>query len=143
MLSHKKIYPPNLLFWIVTGFGIARFGQRGLKTPKLEHFGLKVCPPAAPLEVLRHPLRSHVAASRGARCITPQCLRSLWDNPFNTLFLVFKKKSDVKRALVITFTRFAFLLFSLFLFIPRPQKQNQPRPHPCAFEPFRSPSWCK
>ena len=44
-ILHQKIfYRLNLIFWIVIGCGIARFGQRGLKNSKLENFGLKVCP---------------------------------------------------------------------------------------------------
>ena len=32
-ILHQKIfYRPNLIFWIVMGCGIARFGRRGLKT---------------------------------------------------------------------------------------------------------------
>ena len=32
-ILHQKIfYGLNLIFWIVMGWGIARFGQRGLKT---------------------------------------------------------------------------------------------------------------
>ena len=84
----QKILLPKPHILDINGVWYSSFWSEGPK-PKLEHFGLKFCPPAAPLEVLRYPLRSHGAASRGARCITPQCLRSLWDNPFNTLFLFF------------------------------------------------------
>ena len=30
----------NLIFWIAMGCGIARFGERGLKQPKLKDFGI-------------------------------------------------------------------------------------------------------
>ena len=83
----QKILLPKPHILDINGVWYSSFWSEGPK-PKLEHFGLKFCPPAAPLEVLRYPLRSHGAASRGARCITPQCFRSLWDTPFNTLFLV-------------------------------------------------------
>ena len=32
ILHQKKFYRLNLIFWIVMGCGIARFGRRGLKT---------------------------------------------------------------------------------------------------------------
>ena len=32
ILHQKNFYRPNLIFWIVMGCGIARFGRRGLKT---------------------------------------------------------------------------------------------------------------
>ena len=40
ILPKKTFYRPNLIFWIVMGCGRARFGQKGQKTPKIEHFGL-------------------------------------------------------------------------------------------------------
>ena len=38
----KNVFHLNLIFWKV--MGIAHFGQRGLKTPKHDNFGLKFCP---------------------------------------------------------------------------------------------------
>ena len=35
----------NLIFWIVMGCGIARFGRRGLKTPKTQHFWVFILSP--------------------------------------------------------------------------------------------------
>ena len=34
ILHQKNFYRPNLIFWIVMGCGIARFGRRGLKITK-------------------------------------------------------------------------------------------------------------
>ena len=43
ILTQKKIYRPNLIFWIVMGSGKAPFSQKGKNQPKIENFGFKVC----------------------------------------------------------------------------------------------------
>ena len=43
IVPQKKIFRPNLIFWIAMGCGEARFGRKGQKTPKIDNFGLKVC----------------------------------------------------------------------------------------------------
>ena len=42
--SPKKIYRLDLILLIAMWCGIARFGQRGPKQPKITNFGLKICP---------------------------------------------------------------------------------------------------
>ena len=127
MLGVFYVIPPkNLLpkshILDSSGLWYSSFWSEGPK----KHLNLKIL--VSKFVALQHPLRSHGAAHRGARCITPQCLRPLWDKPFNTLFLIFFKKNG-KRAFVIIFTRFAFLLFSLY---PSPTEAK-----PAATTPLR------
>ena len=67
-ILHQKIfYCLNLIFWIIMGCGIARFGRRGLKTTKIEEKKWSQSLSPGTSRSVRHPSRSHGAAPRGPR----------------------------------------------------------------------------
>ena len=113
MLSHKKFYCLNLTFWISMGCGIARFGRRGL------NLNLNIL--VSNFVPLQHPLRfcgtpwGPMVPPLEVRGASPLNVSDLCGTiPLTLCFYFFFKKFRCERALVITFTRYAFLLFSLY-----------------------------
>ena len=71
-ILHQKIfYRPNLIFWIVMGCGIARFGRRGLKITKTWKFWSQNLSPGVSRRsrpgVSRHSTRGFEAQHQGFR----------------------------------------------------------------------------
>ena len=71
ILHQKNFYRPNLIFWIVMGCGIARFGRRGLKITKTWKFWSQNLSPGVSRRsrpgVSRHSTRGFEAQHQGFR----------------------------------------------------------------------------
>ena len=101
----KGIYRLNLIFWIVMGCGIARFGRKGLKTTETWKFWSQILSPGV---LRRCPSRSLVIRwdLEGQRQMINHW--SLWDQNFqvSVVFRPFRPKRAIPHPITIQNMRF-------------------------------------